>query len=77
MPNFVKLSISDVRQGSEYALGPGYVNILNMAVSDYYGICLDRVLDIYIYIRFWTCQGSECGRVINMQGLFRVLNMPQ
>ena len=75
MPNFVKLSISDVRQGSEYALGPGYVNILNMAVSDYCGICLDRVLDIYI--RFWTCQGFECGRVINMQGLYRVLNMPQ
>ena len=70
MPNFVKLSISDVRQGSEYAFGPGYVNILNMAVSDYCGICLDRVLDIYI-------SDSEHVRVINMQGLYRVLNMPQ
>ena len=74
MPNFVKISISDVRQGSEYALGPGYVNILNMAVSDYCGICLDRVLDIYIYIYI---SDSEHVRVINMQGLYRVLNMPQ
>ena len=38
LPNFVKLSIFDVRQGSEYALGPEffqdseYGKVLNMGV---------------------------------------------
>ena len=77
------------KQYSEYASGPKYAKILNMAKFwTWQGVnmrALHSVLnmpehdftELWIYLVFWICQVSEYGRVLNMQELRKVLNMPQ
>ena len=66
------------KQDSEYASGPQYTKLLNMAKFS----ISER------YTAFWICQnmpwqsseyvlGSKYGRVVNIQELHRVLNVPQ
>ena len=65
-----------VTQGSEYAWT--WLNKFCISCSDY-----GRVLNMpdqgftrfWICLRFWICQDSEYGKVVNMWGLLRRLNM--
>ena len=71
------------KQTSEYAWGPKYPKILNMAgfskCEQYavFQICHNMSWQWWICLRFLICQDYGYGRVLNMQELHRVLNMPQ
>ena len=66
------------KQDSEYASGPKYAKILNMAGLS---ICEGYTVLWIFHNMAWQSSeyisGSKYSSVLNMQGLHRVLNMPQ
>ena len=67
---FCKYSILNLWQGSEYMLGFKYVRVLNIGKYD-------RVLNIRrdtIMEEFWI---MKYDKVVNIPGIYRVLNMPE
>ena len=70
---FAKRSVADVWQDCEYAWGPEYIRVLNMALvlnmpwllCTYHCSEYTRVLNVP---GFWICQDAEYIRLLNMPG---------
>ena len=73
------------KQDSEYAYGPKYTNILNMAKfwtwqGSQYASVSQRSEYVRIYLAWQRSEyisGSNYASILNMKQLHRVLNMPQ
>ena len=68
MPGYTWIRIN--QQDSEHVSSPKYAEHAKILNMTRFSIC-ER------YTAFWICQHSEHGRVLNMQELHRVVNMPQ